>query len=109
MLLERFLKEDAGEFLDQNRLEELIGRYSEFITFPISLYKSSTETVEVEDEVDEDSSEGDDSEESDEGGDDLEVEDEEDEYSGEEEEAEKKTETVTKWSWERVKCVAPTP
>merc|ERR1719324_1542333 len=43
-----FLKEDAGEFLDQDRLDELVMRYSEFITFPISLYKSRTETVEVE-------------------------------------------------------------
>merc|ERR1711871_1640600 len=49
-----YLKEDAGEFLDQDRLEELVLRYSEFITFPIYLYKSSTETVEGEDEEEED-------------------------------------------------------
>lgn len=97
-----YLKEDAGEFLDQHRLEELIQRYSEFITFPISLYKSKTETVDLEDEEEEDDSG--DAEEASEGGDDLAVEDEEDEYSGEEEEK-KKTETVTKWSWERIKCV----
>jgi heat shock protein beta len=88
--------------LDQHRLEELIQRYSEFITFPISLYKSKTETVDLEDEEEEDDSG--DAEEASEGGDDLAVEDEEDEYSGEEEEK-KKTETVTKWSWERIKCV----
>jgi len=98
-----FLKEDAGEFLDQHRLEELIQRYSEFITFPISLYKSKTETVEVEDEEEEDDSG--DSEDSSEDGDDLAVEDEEDEYSGEEDEK-KKTETVTKWSWERINVQA---
>jgi len=88
-----FLKEDAGEFLDQERLEELITRYSEFITFPISLYKSKTETVEIaEDEEEEDE------EEEDEDG--LEVEDE-DEYEDDEDE-EPTTETVTTWSWERI-------
>merc|ERR550537_244133 len=76
-----FLKEDAGEFLDQDRLEELIKRYSEFITFPISLYKSKTETVEIEDDDDEDDeseddADGSDGESSGEGeDDDLEVED----------------------------------
>ena len=62
--------------------EELIKRYSEFITFPIYLYKSKTETVEVpveeeeeeeegeeeaasEDSDDEEESEGDDDEEDD--------------------------------------------
>jgi len=100
-----FLKEDAGEFLDQNRLEELIQRYSEFITFPISLYKSKTETVEVEDN-DDDEDEGSEDDASDESSDDLEVEDEEDEYSGEDEEEEKKTESVTSWSWERIKYVS---
>jgi heat shock protein beta len=34
-----FLKEDASEFVIQSRLEELIQRYSEFIIFPIKLYK----------------------------------------------------------------------
>merc|ERR1719199_206540 len=70
-----YLKEDAGEFLDQDRLEELVLRYSEFITFPIYLYKSSTETVEVED-------------------------DEEDEYEDEDEAP--RTTTVTNWDWSQV-------
>jgi len=34
-----FLKDDAVEFLKQERLEEIIKRHSEFITFPIYLYK----------------------------------------------------------------------
>jgi heat shock protein beta len=90
-----YLKEDAGEFIDQNNLEELIKRYSEFITFPISLYKSKTEEVTIEDDDDEEDGDEDedDLEEEDE---DLEVEDEEDE------EEEEKTEKVTTWSWERV-------
>jgi len=88
-----FLKEDAGEFLDQDRLEELVLRYSEFITFPIYLYKSKTETVEVEDDEDD---EEDLDEEEEEGEEDL----EDDEY--EEEEEETKTTTVTNWDWHQV-------
>ena len=42
-----FLKEDSKEFLQQERLEEVVKKHSEFITFPISLYKMSTEMVEV--------------------------------------------------------------
>lgn len=91
-----FLKEDASEFLDQDRLEQLISRYSEFITFPISLYKSKTETIEIEDEDDEEEEEEDDLESDD---DDLE-EEEEDEY--EDDEDEPRTETVTTWEWVRI-------
>jgi len=82
-----FLKEDAGEFLEQSRLEELIKRYSEFITFPIFLHKSKTETVEGEEEAEEGATPS---------GDDLEVEDEA------EEKKKPATETVTTWDWERV-------
>merc|ERR1711871_1246346 len=72
-----YLKEDAGEFLDQDRLEELVLRYSEFITFPIYLYKSSTETVEVEDEEEED-------------------------LDDEDEDEAPRTTTVTNWDWSQV-------
>ena len=37
-----FLKEEAEEFLKQERLEEIIKHHSEFINFPISLYKKTT-------------------------------------------------------------------
>merc|ERR1719313_3240961 len=58
-----FLKEDASEFLEQSKLEDLVKRYSEFITSPIYLHKSKTETVEVpveeeEEEEDEEEEEG---------------------------------------------------
>jgi len=92
-----FLKEDAGEFLDQDRLEELVLRYSEFITFPIYLYKSSTETVTVEEEEEEDdldASAADDEE------DDEEEYEEDDEE--EEDDAAPKTEQVTTWDWAQV-------
>lgn len=102
-----FLKEDAGEFAEQEKLKELIRRYSEFITFPIYLQTSHTETVEVpvedepEDEVvddDEDAADDEDEEELDE--DDEELDAEEDD---EEDDAPKtKTESRTVWEWELI-------
>jgi len=91
-----FLKDDAGEFLDQDRLEELVLRYSEFITFPIYLHKSKTETVTVEDEDDEEDLDDEDEEEEE---DEEELDDEEDE---EEEDDEPRTESVTSWDWVQV-------
>ena len=38
-----FLKEDASEYLKQDRLKELVQRYSEFVTFPILIHTSKTE------------------------------------------------------------------
>jgi heat shock protein beta len=90
-----FLKEDAAEFLGQEKLENLIQKYSEFITFPIKLYKKTQEVVEV-DEEDEDEEE-DETAESEDG---VEVEEEEEEESSEEDSA--KTEKVDKWDWHRV-------
>merc|ERR1719223_1761283 len=84
-----YLKEDAHDLLDQKKLEELVRRYSEFITFPISLYKKSEETVEIE-EVEE---EGDEDEEGD-----LEVQSEDEDDV----EPTVKTEVVVSWNWERL-------
>lgn len=91
-----FLKEDALEFMQQNKLEELVQRYSEFITFPISIYKKTTEVVEVEDEEEEEDDKDDDDKKKTEDG--LEVEEEEEE----EEDKAPKTQTVEKWGWHRV-------
>merc|ERR1712054_6896 len=74
-----FLKEDASEFLEQSKLEDLVKRYSEFITFPIYLHKSKTETVEVP--IDDD---------------------DEGEEEEEEEEPKTKTETKTVWFWQHI-------
>lgn len=87
-----FLKDDAHEFLQQQRLEELVQKYSEFITFPIYLYKKSEEVVEVDDE--EDDSEDASEESSEEENADVEVE--------EEEEDTKRTEKVDVWDWTRI-------
>lgn len=42
-----FLKEDATEFVEQAKLEELLRRYSQFITFPIYLKSTKQESYEV--------------------------------------------------------------
>lgn len=87
-----FLKDDAHEFVKQDRLEELIQRYSEFITFPIKLYKKTEEVIEVDDDEEEET-DGED------------VSDEEDVSVTEEEEEEDKpakTEKVDVWDWHRV-------
>jgi HSP90 family molecular chaperone len=81
-----YLKEDAVDFLKQDKLEELVKRYSEFITFPIKLYKMTYETVDVEEEEEEEETEGEEKD------DDLEVEEEEDESK---KYTQKKTETVS--------------
>jgi len=98
-----YLKEDASEFLSEEKLEELAVRYSEFITFPIYLYKSHEETKEVpveEDEEDEADAEGEGEDEAAaaaEGeGEDEELEAADDE---EEEEEETRTERYTVWEW----------
>mmetsp|Transcript_3264 Transcript_3264/g.4139 ORF Transcript_3264/g.4139 Transcript_3264/m.4139 type:complete len:605 (+) Transcript_3264:111-1925(+) len=87
-----FLKEDALEYTDQDRVEELVKRYSEFISFPIYLHKKETKMV----DDDEDEEEGDDDDE-DEGDDEgLEAEDAEDEDDV------KAPKEVTTWEWVRL-------
>eukprot|EP00557_Chaetoceros_sp_GSL56_P005699 CAMPEP_0176499496 /NCGR_PEP_ID=MMETSP0200_2-20121128/12958_1 /TAXON_ID=947934 /ORGANISM="Chaetoceros sp., Strain GSL56" /LENGTH=765 /DNA_ID=CAMNT_0017897919 /DNA_START=60 /DNA_END=2357 /DNA_ORIENTATION=- len=44
------VKDDAMQYLESGKLEELLNRYSEFIEFPISLWKESTEYEKVPDE-----------------------------------------------------------
>ena len=44
------MKEDANDYLDSGKLEELLQRYSEFIEFPISVWKETTEYKKVPDE-----------------------------------------------------------
>lgn len=91
------LKEDAGEFLSESSLKELIHRYSEFITFPIYQLVETEEEVEVED--DEDEVEEDDEDADSEGNED---EDGDDEDEFEEVEVDVKYKTVTTLDWERV-------
>eukprot|EP00978_Attheya_sp_CCMP212_P020703 scaffold59562_cov57-Attheya_sp.AAC.1 len=43
------LKDDAAEYLEASKIENLLQRYSEFIEFPISVYKETTEYEQVPD------------------------------------------------------------
>lgn len=43
------IKDDALKYLESSKLEELLQRYSEFIEFPLSLWKESTEYEKVPD------------------------------------------------------------
>jgi heat shock protein beta len=98
-----FLKEDSGEFLDQSTIKALIKRYSEFITFPIYVYTSKTETYEVPvepefDDKEEEATTGDDDETDLDADEDKEEAAEEEEEEDEEEiEFETKTRTVFEW------------
>ena len=85
-----FLKEDSLDFLKQDKLEQLVQRHSEFITFPIKLYKKTSEVVEIE-EVEQEEEEGEEAAAEGESSD-LEVEDEEPEKP-----QERKTETVGRY------------
>lgn len=44
------LKEGASTYLEASKIEELLNRYSEFIEFPISVWKEKTEYKQVPDE-----------------------------------------------------------
>jgi len=47
------LKEDMMEYLEENRLKELVKKHSEFIGFPIKLYVEKEESKEVTDDEEE--------------------------------------------------------
>ena len=89
------LKQDAHEYLDYAKIEGLVKKYSEFITFPIYLMKEKEVTKEVEvspeEEVKDETDEGKTDEE-------MEVKDEDDKPK------EPKTKTVTEnvWDWEHL-------
>ena len=42
------LKKDADEYLDPEKLQEIVGQYSEFIRFPIYVQTTKTEKVPVD-------------------------------------------------------------
>merc|ERR1711871_729737 len=98
-----FMKEDASEFLEQSKLEDLVKRYSEFITFPIYIHKSKTETIEVPvEESEEEEVDADNEDDSAEDETNAESEDEEDEEEEEEDAPKTKTETKTVWFWQHI-------
>ena len=86
------LKDDAAEYIEQDKIKNLVKKYSEFINYPISLYlsKDVRETVEVEDE------EGDGAKATEVNEDGVEITDEDEDID----KKEKKTKEVTKQVWE---------
>jgi heat shock protein beta len=93
------LKEEAGEYVEEFKLKELVKRYSEFINFPIYIWASKEVDVEVPADEDESSEEEESTEStSKEEGEDEDVEKDEDE----DEEKKPKTKTVkeTTYEWE---------
>lgn len=101
-----YLKDDAAEYVEQEKIKNLVKKYSEFINYPIKLYvsKDVREEVEVEEEEEkpEDAEKTDDEEAKKDS--DAEVTDEEETDKAEEPPKEKKTKTVTNtvWEWETI-------
>ncbi|GFZ10440.1 chaperone protein htpG family protein [Actinidia rufa] len=91
------LREEAGEYVEESKLKELVKRYSEFINFPIYLWASKEVDVEVPAEDGDSSDEEETSDSSSE-------EEKEDEEKEEDEEGEKKPKTKkvkeTTYEWE---------
>ncbi|XP_059460004.1 endoplasmin homolog [Corylus avellana] len=77
------LREEAGEYLEESKLKDLVKKYSEFINFPIYIW--STKEVDVEVPADEDESSDEDEQ----------PESPSSEEEGEDEDAEKKPKTKT--------------
>merc|ERR1719203_1976429 len=48
------MKEDMSEYLEEQRLKDLVKKHSEFIGFPIKLYTEKTTEKEVTDDDDDD-------------------------------------------------------
>ncbi|XP_031092423.1 endoplasmin homolog [Ipomoea triloba] len=91
------LRDEAGEYLDQYKLKDLVKRYSEFINFPIHLWASKEVDKEVPVDEDESSDEDDTSESTSSG----EETDDEDAEKGEDEKKPKtKKVKETTYEWE---------
>lgn len=96
-----FLKDEAMEYCDGDRLIELAGHFSEFVVHPISV--RTVEEVEIEDEEDEDEDDVTDIDEEDGEDDALDVSDDaEKEEGGVNLKLNIKRETVKKYDWELV-------
>ncbi|KAK2660745.1 hypothetical protein Ddye_007278 [Dipteronia dyeriana] len=89
------LREEAGEYLEESKLKDLVKKYSEFINFPIYIW--ATKEVDVEVPADEDESS---EEEKDTSSEDEETEKGEDEEEDSEKKPKTKTVKETNFEWE---------
>merc|ERR1712176_730878 len=55
-----YMKEDMSEYLEEQRIKDLVKKHSEFIGFPIKLYTEKTEEKEVTEDEEEDDEDDDD-------------------------------------------------
>eukprot|EP00271_Cylindrocystis_brebissonii_P013006 TRINITY_DN32544_c0_g1_i1.p1 TRINITY_DN32544_c0_g1~~TRINITY_DN32544_c0_g1_i1.p1 ORF type:complete len:859 (-),score=258.80 TRINITY_DN32544_c0_g1_i1:582-3158(-) len=95
------LKEEAKEYSNEDKLKELVKKYSQFINFPISLWASKEVDVEVPADDDEEVEEEVEETETAEGEEETTEEETSEETEDEESEAPKtKTVKETKWDWE---------
>jgi len=103
-----YLKEEAQEYLEEDKLKELVGKYSEFINFPIYLWNSEEVEEEVplsDEELAEQASKAEEEEEDvEETDEDESADDEDDEVEDEDEEELPTTKKVKKtvWDWKNV-------
>lgn len=97
------LKADAIEFCEQDKIKELVTKYSHFINYPIYIYTSKEVSKQVEIE-DEDSVGEEDYEEDEEitNDEDIEVSEDDDDDEVEEKKDNKKTITEVIWEWELI-------
>merc|ERR1719183_1240400 len=89
------LKEDAHDYLSEDKLKESVKKYSQFIQFPI--YVKVKKEVEAEAEEDDDDDKEDEEEEKDEEKDDVETKDDDEKEEEEEEKKAPKKKTVFEW------------
>merc|ERR1712087_469091 len=96
-------KEDMSEYLEEQRIKDLVKKHSEFIGFPVKLYTEKTTEKEVTDDDDDDDDEMADAEEDDDKPKIEEVDDEE------EAKKEKKTKKIKEVSheWEHLNSMKP--
>merc|ERR1719502_398706 len=91
------LKEDAHEYLSEDKLKDTAKKYSQFIQFPIYVKVKKEVDVDADEEEDDDDEEKEDEEKKD----DVETKDDE-EKEDEDEEEEKKPKKKTVFEWEQV-------
>lgn len=94
------LKDDALEYIEEDKIKNLVKKYSEFINYPISLYMPRTVDEVVSIETPE-PSRGSTVER---GDDDIEITTEQEQESSDEDHSEPKTKTISKqvWQWELI-------